>query len=127
MIYFDQENRTDLFYQFNELRDKNRALYALVHTLNSFLKGDEVVITSIYRDDPKSVHGYWRGVDVRIFHPERNAEVGGPSAGVAEKAVSLLNTCFHYGQGHEVAVIHGEGLNKHIHLQTSDRVSWEQT
>ena len=38
------------------------------YTQNNFKK--EITVTSVYRND-KGVHGYWRGLDVRVEHARK--------------------------------------------------------
>ena len=126
MIYFKTEI---LRPEFDKLRDLNPALWAVVHTAAAYvdrLSGDNTVVTSVDLDQPNSVHGHWRGVDLRIAHPDR--EVRSKEAGwnpdIALDACDYLNKAFQYDATRPdftVCTLHGEGLHYHAHLQTCGR------
>lgn len=74
--------------------------------------GVEFVITSLYRIGDKGVHGALpvRGMDLRM----RNVEVGG-------EIERLVNAYWTYDPKRyhiSCAMLHGQGSNLHLHLQT---------
>ena len=91
----------------------------------------DVVYTSLFRlSDTASVHGHGRGADVRIYNEARGIparSVGaGPTPEIAVWLVNSLNAMFgpfegNDGKDHACAIIHGEGTNRHIHLQCPAR------
>lgn len=98
----------------------------------------DVVYTSILRPaDTDSVHAFGRGADVRLWHPDRGLEFGEMGAGLPADPDALDYAWFrdtleelrgiygHWagkdGKEHEVFYIHGDGLNKHIHIQAPGR------
>lgn len=91
------------------LRQIVGALHAYVqHNFNK-----HVVITSVFRDDPTSVHAYWRGVDIRSWIYTQ-AET--------RKIVAFVNGNFPYGDGvHQTAIYHDVGQGIHFHLQVRAR------
>jgi len=69
------------------------------------------VITSIHRPGDKGVHGYWRGVDIRVHNL---------LAGEAKQLEAEINRHFQYDKARpekKVAYLHGKGNNIHLHLQ----------
>lgn len=119
--------------QFDELATRNPTLWSAVWALTARaarVYGDSTVVTSVYRPlDTDSVHGHWRGVDLRIYHPDRWPEDPGATVlrecekgwmpSTALELKQWLETWLKYDEeeSHEVAVIHGEGSAKHFHLQ----------
>ena len=69
-----------------------------------------MTITSIFREGDKGVHGYWRGVDIRV-HDFKSGE--------AEELTNWINKMFDYDPKRilSVAVHHNVGQGDHIHLQ----------
>lgn len=95
------------------------------------ISGRPLVLTSIYRPDDKgSVHSLWRGTDCRIYHAARDVPElwSGLHDDEAEELAESLNRAFEYRRGDDslsrVAIIHGEGLNRHLHLQTPRFDQW---
>lgn len=91
-----------------------------LRNLLSFIEketGIEFTITSIYRIGDNGVHGQLpvRGIDLRT----RNKSIG-------EKVESLINDSWVYDANRpsmKCCLLHGEGLNLHLHLQVSDRTT----
>lgn len=115
--------------QWRELREINPMHYALVAAAADYawrVHNRATVITSIYRPDPESVHGWWRGTDLRIEHRDRivREEDRGWSEDIAADTCTWLARAFDYGVGHEVYRIHGEGMNRHVHLQSPAAERW---
>jgi len=85
------------------------------------LAGGEITITHLYRtekqqrafypDDPnkRSVHEFWRGVDVRTKDLDSK---------VVAEAVNMLNAEFYYDNKRNTALVHTIGRGVHLHLQT---------
>ncbi len=133
-IRFDEERSPRLWLEFMDLFEKNPRHFSLVASAGAMahmLFGKPLVLTSIWRDDEKSVHHYWRGTDVRIFHPLRNTPTGYEGLEPAEAAelADLLNRTFRYkrinGPYSEVAKLHGEDMNYHMHLQSPAGEQWK--
>jgi len=119
--------------EFAELRTRNPALYAMTAAAALWVWHEyrqHTTVTSIYRpDDTDSVHAHWRGVDVRVYHPGRwpadpNAtirreEEEGWSEEAAREVALWLERAFDYdgSESHDVSITHGEGMNRHVHLQ----------
>lgn len=116
--------------QFGRLRAENPALYAMVVTAADYawrVYRQYTTITSIYRpDDTDSVHGHWRGVDVRIEHPDRfppltrRDEELGWSEECASEVARWLPFQYDAENSHEILIVHGETLNRHAHLQLGE-------
>ena len=73
--------------------------------------GIEVTITSLYRIDDTGVHGQLpvRGMDLRVRYKS-----------IGEALVELVNDTWIYDPARphlRCAVLHGEGVNLHLHLQ----------
>lgn len=71
----------------------------------------EPVITSLFREGDKGVHGDWRGADFRS-HDLTNKQ--------ATELVEWINSIFIYDPARpelKTALLHGEGTNEHIHVQ----------
>ena len=130
---FKAESADILRQEWVQLRINNLRHWALVSAANALsvsLFGRPLVLTDIYRPDPNSVHSDWRGTDVRIANQAR--EVPQDYRGIylyeARTLANYLNDTFEYkkhdGTVSDVAVIHGEGLNLHIHLQTPAGDMW---
>ena len=117
--------RLDLEWHKLMYRPEGSLIVPVVLALNNYLveqNGMDAVITDIFRtfDEQlaicrkigvqpyRSVHEYWRGVDVSVRHrtPE---EVG--------DAVAYINGLFRYGGRFQVAAFHRTGTAPHIHLQ----------
>ena len=122
--------------EFALLRHKNPALYAMVVASADFAWREFrqwTTITSIYRPGVDSVHAWWRGVDVRIYHPSRwpddpvaklrREDEEGWSEEAAYEIAEWLDRWIWYDdalpedEGHEVIVVHGVGMERHAHLQ----------
>ncbi len=74
-------------------------------------------ITSLYRINDSGVHGVLplRGTDLRM----RSLEVG-------QECEKLVNAAFEYDperSDKHCAVLHGQGANLHLHIQTHSRTS----
>ena len=118
--------------QWAQLKEENPVQYALVAAAVAYAwhtHGQEAVITSLHRpEDTRSVHAYWRGTDLRIHHPDRpvREEDKGWAIHVARDVVQWLNGTFEYGRtGKGVALIHGTGLDEHVHIQSPFTSYWQ--
>jgi|SRR6056297_47306 len=125
MIRFNHLRVAD---QFRQLRQENPPLYAMIVAAADYGWREyrqPMVITSIYRpENVASVHAWWRGVDVRIEHPERRVrdEERGWSEVAAREIIDWLP--FGYPGEPEIAVIHGEGFHRHVHFQVGYGVTY---
>lgn len=104
-----------------KLQQKNNLLFNMAMELCQISYedfGKNAVITSIYRgpDHPLyrkgSVHAYWRGIDFRVHH----------YTPLEEKKLELhFERNYIYDENRDdkkCFLIHGEGWNRHIHMQT---------
>lgn len=132
-VMFDEGQEEALLEDFLELPSRNTKMFALLAcavgvSWNFF--GKPLVITSIYRQGDKGVHGSWRGVDCRVFHEDRPVAPGawGLDKEEAEELAERLNRTFQYiksnGDESEVAILHGDGMNYHLHLQAPRFDQW---
>jgi len=132
-----QQDRDD--YQARRLKPQMMAL--LSHFEEIVLGyGFDVVYTSLLRPhDRGSVHGYGRGADVRIYHETRHYSPLGTGAGIPDvmddgivrstplaDVLKDLHGAFRRWKSfdlkaHDVAIVHGEDRDRHIHLQCPDR------
>jgi len=112
--------RQELRRQFDELRSRTPRLTQMVYEAAGFVLdqfGSAVCVTSVYRpDNPRSVHAWWRGVDIG-----RNS-TGLTRAQMGDLAL-YLNQLWVYATGGNLwACVYGE-LDKyrrhwdHCHLQ----------
>ena len=105
-----------------------KRLQIIVYALDAYVKHrykKEIMVTSIfrtqeeqdeiyghlagYKESPwKSVHQYWRGVDVRLsnFSKEEIKDI-----------LMFLNKSFEYTGRYETAIKHDIGYGSHIHIQ----------
>ena len=136
ILGFDREGhrvgvQLELIREWEQLYDKNLPLWAMVKYAAQVAEDDYrkvMIITDVWRDDENSVHHYWRGVDCRIAHPDRGISDDSYYYGLtyreAQAVCVHINEVFGYDNDHECAVIHGDGLNCHIHFQTKDTTKW---
>lgn len=116
--------------EFWDLAHQNLRMFSVVATaaaLHYGTTGTPLVVTSIYRPGKiTSVHAHWRGTDARIFHPDREVPEGqqGAEEDEAQVLCDLLNELFEY-PGHDTAIIHGDGLDRHIHIQVAGGLQWK--
>lgn len=112
-------------------------LRVVLHEFESEMRlAGDIVYTSLLRPgDTDSVHAYGRGADVRLYHAQRGIEYGtvgaglpheGPAAAWVYDAIDRLGKMFGPwpgtdGKDHDVFVIHGENMHKHIHIQVPGR------
>ena len=86
----------------------------------------EAVATSIHRDEPKSVHGWGRGIDFRVqfINAQGEREWYVPRE-VAQRIVDKINARFPRDHdGKHTALLHEvEGSTLHIHVQLPPLVS----
>jgi len=120
-------SKGDLKAQWENLKRHNMAMVWLLRVLADPL--DDLVVTSIWRPDPTSVHSWYRGVDLRVFNKDRGPEEGefvyaGQHEEWWEQNLSELSKSFHYDPNHKIYRIHGEGLDRHVHLQTKGTGPW---
>lgn len=80
----------------------------------------DIVITSIFRNGDPGVHGVWRGVDVRAN------DISTDKAKEAEKRINTLWTYDPSRSQYNVALLHGEGSNRHLHLQNHPKTSRQE-
>jgi hypothetical protein len=98
----------------------------LVHIVLDYCKemGESALLTEIFRTDEmqlsyypnqpklKSVHQYWRGVDISIKDLDRKK---------VDKAVAKVNARFVYGKVGLLSLkVHDVGHGLHLHCQTID-------
>lgn len=105
-----------------DLRIKSIALYVANEFSTKLNK--EMVVTSIYRSQSEqnnlrksgapavvvSPHSDWRAIDIRIN------DIFGQDI-FLKTLVSNINSFFKRKDGLTTALIHGEGQNRHLHLQ----------
>ena len=121
-------SKGDLQSEWLNLEAYNPALIGMLRALRFGLHTN-LIVTDIFRDDPKSTHHYWRAVDLRIFNSERKVDsrFSGQHLDDLHRALADLATMFYYDPDHNVYRVHGQGLNRHAHLQTKGTGPWTQT
>lgn len=131
-IAFKGENEQSEFWRLANMNPRHFALVAAAAAMHYGVTGRPLVVTSVYRPwDKDSVHSLWRGTDCRVAHPDRvvDPELEGISEDEAQLLCDELNDTFEYlkqdGEPSEVAMIHGEGLNRHLHLQSPWGRQWQ--
>ena len=106
MLYFKEYKMREEF----DLTD--RSLQKIVNTISviiDVLFEAKTTITSVFRDDPDSVHYYYRAVDIR------SREL---TSRQCQKLVTVVNTIFPYGKGRfETMLHHDAGSGWHFHVQ----------
>jgi hypothetical protein len=138
MLRVDPEEERILLLDLAVLSRKNPRLYIVLASSVAFSVdafGKVPLVTSIFRPripgEKASVHNAWRGADLRIYNRERDGSQDKKELRY-EEALTLmdwLNRTFTYGRKWNMkqgatAVIHGEGPNLHIHLQTRNKGAW---
>jgi uncharacterized protein YcbK (DUF882 family) len=89
-------------------------LYSIVGYRQEKFQADVVITSVIRKDNPDSLHYYGRALDIRVKDW---------TEGSIEDISNFINRAFPYGkEGLVTAYVHGEGINKHIHLQVINRV-----
>ena len=86
-------------------------LWALLRWVHEQWPG-RVIITSLYRQDDRGVHGQkpCRGADIRSW-----------VFSYPDAIVAAINDVWDYGDNqHQVALLHDAGRGEHIHLQVRD-------
>ena len=113
MIGFDKKNEERLRRDWADPRLDSRLrflVWALVGFVSQFRK--DLIITSIFRPDPGSVHGHWRGIDARssIFSSTQRQRILAFTNQLRyDRAKPELDTAIH----------HNVGQGWHFHLQTN--------
>jgi len=120
-------SKGDLDDEYLELGEKNPAMVAMIQSLR-YKIASNLIVTSIYRSDPDSTHHYWRAVDFRLHHIDRDVEsrFSGPGTEEIVPALLELSDQFRYDDLRNVYRIHGVGFNRHLHLQTKGLGRWIQ-
>lgn len=133
MIAFKTDRERDEWNNHN-LNPKVKAIVRYIDSLLSSEYDLSAIITSIYRTreeqqraaigigeptNRRSVHEFWRGVDVRVHDwPDS----------LADAVAAIVNGIFVYDDNRlemKTAIVHGEGENRHLHLQVNSwRESW---
>jgi hypothetical protein len=108
--------------QFKQLRDRNPLLARIVFEVDGFAQQEfraNIAITSIHRpNNLKSVHAYWRGVDIGLYSSRLKREQ-------LEEVAEWINNGWSYSRTADKLVAlfgkHDPGgrHNDHMHLQTS--------
>lgn len=97
--------------ELSRIDPKLRRILEIYVAMAWFLFGDDVVITSIWRNDRSSTHYWYRAVDIAILHR------GGISG--SERLRQSINVLVPYGDGvHETVSELRHGTAPHSHLQT---------
>ncbi len=118
--------------QYYELEPQMLAMLLVFEDLAMDLSSDVVYTSLIRPDDFTSVHAHGRGADVRIYDEARGIPDHCVGAGIESELADIIVTRLKQSFGswtgadgrlHETAIIHGEDLNRHIHLQCPAR-SW---
>ena len=118
--------------QYYDLEPQMLAMLLVFEDLAMVVMSDVVYTSLIRPNNVTSVHAHGRGADVRIYNEARGIPdhcVGaGPDPEIANLLAHQINAMFgpfkgNDGKDHACAIIHGEGLNRHIHLQCPAR-SW---
>lgn len=97
--------------QWGTLLDKNPELVIIALSFAYYFNETEIIITSIHRPkNKKSVHAYWRGIDLRSRNLNQNK---------LSFFVDFINRIYPYKKGKiKTAIVHDSGKGEHIHLQT---------
>ena len=130
-IEFKGDNERSEFWRLANMNPRHLALVAAAAAMHFGVTGRPLVVTSVYRPwHKKSVHSLWRGTDVRVEHPDRPVVDGmeGCPLDEAQALCDEINDTFEYlkedGEPSECAILHGEGFDLHIHLQTPWGRQW---
>jgi len=95
--------------EFSLVDKKLRRIVTAIDAVMDALYNEGAVITSVYRDDPRSTHYYYRAVDVRTR--ELSDEE-------CMNIVYLMNLMFPYGKGaYQTVLYHNAGSGWHFHVQ----------
>jgi len=130
VILFDRDGHTALESQYLDLVNECPMMFAVLATASTWAEvelGNPLVVTSIFRPDNKaSVHAYWRGVDLRVYNPARIVDEAyvGLWEDEAQQLAKYLNKVFTYGKGKGVALVHGTGMDRHLHIQAPIGYAW---
>lgn len=98
--------------EISRISPKLRRIVEVYAYLAKVLYDDDIVITEIFRNDPKSVHQYGRGVDIAIL--ERGKVQG------SEHLRKTINVLFPYRGGEwETIPSLNHGTAPHTHIQVA--------
>jgi len=98
--------------QYAKLNKKLKRIVRTLEYLAEDLYGDDIVITSIFREQEGSVHRYYRGVDIAIL------EIGGMDG--SERIRRAINILYPYDMNRLKVLtvpILTHGTAPHFHLQ----------
>ena len=122
-VYFDYKT-PEVRDEFHTLIRTNHGAALMFLAMGAYAHGvlrKKVYVTDVWRDDPDSVHYYWRGVDCRCFNEERGDEIRRTlTEDDWDEIESFLATMVVYWpeeSGRENVVVHGEGYSRHAHCQ----------
>lgn len=107
--------------QFNKLDPLLQAIFFNAATLLYISFKKRFLITSIYRDQPESVHGHYRGIDTDVCQGEPYE--GGVLPMEAEIIASHINKVYRYNPNNNLyCAVYGErdpngNHDTHIHFQ----------
>jgi len=106
MVYFKYGTARE---EYQKLGGKIRNILDVIDALMQALYGKDTIITSVYREDKKSPHHYYRAADVSTKGLEH------------EKCLhikSLINLIFPYDKEYYQTVLyHNVGMGWHFHVQ----------
>lgn len=106
MIYYKEKY---LKVEFEKLNDKLIAIMEAMSNLVEAKYGDDVTITSVYREDLKSSHMYFRAVDASVRLLEHKK---------CKYIEHLINIVFPYDKiYYQTAIYHNAGSGWHFHIQ----------
>ena len=106
MLYFKEYKMREEF----DLTDRSlQKIVNAISVITDVLFEAKTTLTSVFRDEPDSVHYYYRAVDIRSYHL---------TPGQCKKLVTVVNKIFPYGKGRfETMLYHDAGSGWHFHVQ----------
>ena len=106
MIYFKENNMRNEFLLLK--KELKNIVYVIDAVMTAMFK-KETGVTSVYREDPKSPHHYYRAIDLRSrdLKDEQCMEL-----------INYMNLMFPYGKKQfQTMICHDSGPGLHFHVQ----------
>ena len=117
-----QFKHSDLEQQWNDprLRPDLKQLLSLSDSYSKKKNNKSLIITSVFRDGGASVHGHWRGIDVRVSSSDgHGGSIAHFSKDEADGIRDFVNWIYRYGEDHSPCIHHDNsgGVGTHLHFQ----------